>query len=379
MKTSTVLLWSAVALSLASAAEAGLPFDQPATDLVTVIRGQTPTFQYEDPILGAPEPLAAPTTPEVYPNGGSFESLGTPAPQAAPFSYDPFNIEQAQPLPYGAPPGPTFGTVGPQPFRYGWTSRYDIAFLPRESVKQGFGEFEVLELNAQMKHTTPTASGWIFSVAPEFGRRGWEGPNPPPARPVDLPEAAYHFATDLELQTPANGPLSVQFGFTPQINSDLERHLTSDAWYFDGRGIVFYRVSPMLTLGVGAMYWDRLHDRWIPYGGIIYVPDDRREYRLMFPESRISHFIGTPLGIPAWAYVRGEYHVEAYEIDRETINDQGEVELIDWRVLIGLRTDSGGVGAFAEAGWVFGRHVNFNTTPGFDVSSGFIARAGVRF
>ena len=182
------------------------------------------------------------------------------------------------------------------------------------------------------------------------------------------------------METPANSsPYSVQIGFTPQINSDLEHNLTSDAFYWDGRGIVFCRASPTLTVGLGIMYWDRLHDHVLPYGGIIYTPDDRREYRLMFPESRASRFLGAPFGVPTWIYARAEYHVEAYEIHRERLGRRGEVELIDGRFLAGFRFDSGSVGSFVEAGCVAGRHVNFDATPGVDVSSGFLARAGLRF
>ena len=226
MKTFAVLLYLLCALGASSLARAEMPLP------LTIVRGQTPTFQSEDPILGVPEPFGSgPTTaPEVYPNGGAVSPFTLPS-QQPPLTYDPFLVDPAQTTPYGGglPGSTTFGTAGPQPFRYGWQSRYDVTYLPREDVKQGFGGLEIFEFNSEWEYTTPTRTGWIFSVTPEFGLRTWEGPSPPPARPVHLPGSAFHFATDLELQTPANGPFSVQLGFTPQINSDLERHLTSDA------------------------------------------------------------------------------------------------------------------------------------------------------
>lgn len=386
MKTLLVFLCGLAALAPYATADDGMLAARYSVDLPIVVRGQTPTFRYDEPILGAPEPFGPPTAtpPEVYPNGGTVSpfSGGTvgPLPQP-PLTYDPFLVQPSDPAPFrpGFPGGVMLGANGPQPYRFGWTQRYDIGYLPESNVTGDLGEFEVFEFNAAMEYTEPQAAGWIGSIAPEFGLRTWEGPEGRPGFPVDLPGSVFHFGLDFELETPANAPYSVQLGFTPQINSDLERDLTSTAWYWDGRGIVLFRASPRLTIGVGALYWDRLHDRVLPYGGIIYVPDDRREYRIMFPESRASRFIGTPMGVPTWLYARAEYHVEAYEIFRERLGRQGEVELIDWRFLAGFRTDSGYVGSFAEAGWVLGRHVNFDTTPGFDVSSGFIARAGLRF
>jgi hypothetical protein len=144
--------------------------------------------------------------------------------------------------------------------------------------------------------------------------------------------------------------------------------------------MAFFRPDAYMTYVFGAGYWDRVNDKVIPYAGIIWTPDDRWEYRLVFPDPRISYFCGNELGLGCWLYVRAEYHIEAYEIQLPTTGGREQVEVEDWRALIGIRKDNGWAGMFLEAGWVFGRNVAYlNGTPGFDPTTGFITRAGVHF
>ena len=129
------------------------------------------------------------------------------------------------------------------------------------------------------------------------------------------------------------------------------------------------------------MYWDRVDDIVIPYGGLIYR-DDYWEWQLMFPETRVSLFLGNEGNCSKWLYARGEYHVESWGVSRQfgaaTADD--EVQLEDYRILIGLKMDSGYYNWFFEGGWVLNREVTFDSTaPGFDLDTGFIGQIGLRF
>ena len=55
-----------------------------------------------------------------------------------------------------------------------------------------------------------------------------------------------------------------------------------------------------------------------------------------------------------WLYVSAEYHVEAYEIGLEPTGGRDQIELSDWRLMLGLRMDRGGLSMFIEGGIVFG-------------------------
>ena len=278
-------------------------------------------------------------------------------------------------------PGLAFGAVGPQPYRFGWTSRFDVGYLSDESVHGGAasGKFGVMEANAAWRYTTGSPAGMsnlIFSWTPEVNYRSWSGPSNP-----GLPANAYRFASDFELATPGNNPISLQLGFTPAFVTDFSANPTSDAVNYDARGVLFLRTSPEFMFALGAAYWKRVDDIIIPYAGVVWTPNDYWELRLMFPKSRISYFLGNWWGASTWAYGGVEYNVEAYQINLQSPGGPEEkIQIRDYRALFGLRAEGGGVTAFVEAGWVFARDVSFlHGTPGFDIDSGFIGRVGLRF
>lgn len=301
-------------------------------------------------------------------------------PQGAPYGADPF----LGGAPYGVQPlDPTltFGAVGPQPYRFGWSSRYDIGFLPSSGVSGGGaqGDFSIFEFNSAWRYTTGWPAGFpqtIFSVTPEFNYRSWSGPSVP-----NLPPNVFRFGGDLELASPGNNPFSYQLGFTPAYVSDLDANPNSDSFNYDVRGVVFVRASPTLMIALGAALWHRVDNIVIPYAGVVWTPNDYWELRLLFPKSRIGYFLGNWWGSAAWVYGGLEYTVEAYQIGLESPSGEDEkIQIADYRAVFGLRSEGGGVTGFVEAGWVFDRNVEFaNGTPGFDIDTGFIARLGLRF
>ncbi|MBI1314904.1 hypothetical protein GC176_26715 [bacterium] len=283
---------------------------------------------------------------------------------------------------FGGPPpaATTRGINGPQPFRFGWTSKFDVGFLPKEGVSGSgtSGKLSIFEFNSELRYTMPTPLQWIFSFAPQFNMRLWDGPTTP-----GLPADVYRFGSDIQLTSPTWGPYTFELAFTPSLNSSFETSLSSDAWNFDGRGAAFVRVNPQWLVMLGALYWDRVHDRVLPYAGVVYTPNDYVEIRATFPRADINFFIGTPWGVPQWFYVAGEYHVEAYQIEDSKLR-RDQLEIQDWRAVLGIRSEYAGMTSFLEGGWVFGRKGEFlhavgGTPETFNIASGFIVRAGLRW
>lgn len=177
--------------------------------------------------------------------------------------------------------------------------------------------------------------------------------------------------------------------FNPSINTDLHQTLTREAYNFDGRGIFIWQLDPHFQLALGAGFWDRVRDRVVPYAGFVWLPDDRWEFRIMWPQSRIQYYWGNHMGEDVWLYVNGEYHIESYQIGSSVFDPAApapgiasradQVEFEDYRILIGLRKSNPIMSGFIEGGWVFGRHVNQRFGPDFQVNSGFIGRIGIRF
>jgi len=361
------------------------------------VRGQTPTYD-DNPYYGSPggvpggETYAQPGLGVEGFQGAPYgDPYGAPAgpgmPGAAPFQMSPYGSDPFLGQPGGDVCGDgCYGVFGPQPFHYGWQSFYDVGWLPKESTGGVPGKFEVLEFNMAWRYTTPTPSGMIFAWTPQGNIRLWSGPTgePPPAAMmppigVALPGQVYRIASDFELTIPA-GPWSAQLGFTPAVVSDFEDNLSSDGYSFDGRGVLFYRASPAWMFAFGAAYWDRVKDRVIPYAGVVWTPNDRWEFRLLFPKSRISWFLGSYNGVAWWFYGSGEFNVEAYEVKIENTGVKDRIEVSDWRLLLGIRTESAGISTFIEGGWVIDRHAHFKgPTTDFGIDDGWLLRAGLRF
>ena len=142
----------------------------------------------------------------------------------------------------------------------------------------------------------------------------------------------------------------------------------------------FFKTSPTLTVALGALYWDRVDDRLLPYAGVIWLPNDRWELRLVFPDPRISYFVGHIWNRPTWVYARAEYNVEAYEVEVPP-GTGNQLELEDWRILFGARKEQVWGETFLEAGWVVDRSVSYSNSAasGFDVGDAFIFRGGLRY
>ena len=323
-----------------------------------------------------------------------------PAQQVQPF------FQSISPAPFATAPPPgsvsTWGANGPQPYRLGYSLWADLGWLPnRPTSLPGGGKFEVFEANLGLNHTIPTWwSPWLFSLEHQLGYRSWSGPisvDPAAAGDpdrVDLPSSVYRLGWDLRFETPLNSqfaPFALTLAFNPSINSDFDQQLSRDALNFDGRGILVWQLDPRFRVALGAEFWDRVRDRVVPHVGFVWLPDDRWEFNIMWPQSRIQYYCGNYMGEDVWLYASGEYHVESYQIGSSTfapappapggavVSRTDQVELEDYRILIGLRKSNPIMSGFIEGGWVFGRDVDQRFGPDFSISSGFIGRVGIRF
>ena len=400
----TTLFCLIAATSLAAAPDSQ-PSLYPATSpFEYAIRGQSP-----DPFFpGAGTPNAGgvatqttysgefttspmiPATPTAYQGGmpGAYPSQGMNSFYTTPIAptYDPFlsqaPLSTASPYgPYGGAPTAAYGLNGAQPYRFGWTDRFSAGYIFGSSVedKNGVdgGDMSVFELDIIKDYVTQSAGGYIWKFSPEFNYREWNGPGAP-----NLPPNVFRVAGGIELTTPKHGPWTAQLGFTPQIASDFRDNLNSNAWMFDADIKLFFQQSPTTTWAIGALYWDRVDQIILPYGGLIWTPNQHWEWRLVFPNPRVDIFLGNWMYGPTWLYVGGEYHVESYQVAIDPTDYQDQIQLRDWRAFVGLRSDNGNFASFLEVGVVFGRDAEFrrnDITAGFDTDPGLLLRGGFRF
>jgi len=278
--------------------------------------------------------------------------------------YNPFNGSQF-----------AYGPGRYQPYILGWYCRDEVSAMPASRTVGTPGSLQIIEWNSDVRYAYAFRPDLMFTWAGGWNSRWWSGPTAP-----QLPYGFDNLYSDFELAWHPTGRWSGLVGVTPQINSDFERSLNSNAIMVDGRAIGFYRASPNLMFAFGAAYWNRVRDRIVPYAGVIWSPADRWELRLLFPKSRISYFAGNYRGCDVWCYTSAEYNVEAYQADIQDTRVKDRIEMSDYRVLAGVNGQYRMIAPFLEGGWVFDRHVRFReSTPGFGIQDGFIVRLGARY
>lgn len=348
----------------------------------------TGTFQPSDPANAFPEMSGQITSPDI--SMPPYDDTTTWNAFAPPLTSDPF-VGQPGAAPYapyspyqqGIPQGMyAYGANPANPYRLGWSNRLDASWLPNGSV-QGApagvnGALDIFGIDYRLANSAPVAPGWILNWTNQFSWRNWNGIG----GTLELPNNVFRFGMDFELETPKNGPYSISLGITPSINTDFDSDAFSEGFQLDGRGILFMQLDQYWTLGLGAQYWDRVQSLVIPWAGLIYR-DDYWEWQLMYPEARVSLFLGNEAYWSKWIYVRAEYHVEAYGVNRTYagVNADDQFQLDDKRILLGMKMDAGLYSWVIEGGWVFDRHARFDnpSVPDFDLGTGFVGQIGLRY
>ncbi len=362
------------------------------SSVTTPAPGTSQTLQYSPYESGSIISTPDPSLP-IYQDSTTWNAFSPPVmadpflqpgygAQASPYApYSPYTPYQSNVPPQGAF---GYGANPPQPYRFGWQNRVDVSWMPATSVQSNApgtgaaGDQGIFGVDYDLAYGSPFVPGWVLNWTNQFAYRNWNGPS---AGNVGLPSDLFRFGMDFEMETPASGPFSVSLGVTPSINTDFNSDVWGDGFQLDARGILFMKLDQFWTLGLGVMYWDRVDSIILPYAGLIYR-DDYWEWQLMFPEAKVSLFLGNEAYWSKWAYIRGEYHVEAYGVETTYggTSFDNKVQIADYRILGGFKMDGGLYSWFFEGGWVFDRQVKFDkTVPGYDLNNGFIGQIGLRY
>ncbi len=347
------------------------------------IRGQSP-----GPILLPPDgsttvyqqPSLAPGSVLMDSNVGA----GMPYNQAypSPVPYDPWSVGGASGVyPNGVTPGP-FGLNGPQPYRFNsWTERLDAFYMASTGTSSpNLGSFGMSGVDFNKDCPIPLPGNWVLTPSMDYGGRFLQGPNGALTN-SHLPGNMHRFGLGLKIASPLTYGWGFEAAVEPWLATDFGRAPTSKAFLFDGHLAALWQVSPQTMWIFGVSYWDRVDKIILPYGGLVWTPNDYWEFRLIFPKPRITAFIGAPLGVPTWLYASGEYHVEAYEVNTLAgANSNALVQFSDIRAMGGIRWETPRVTTFLEAGYIFDRKVKFDRSGGnFSINSGFMTHVGLRF
>lgn len=167
---------------------------------------------------------------------------------------------------------------------------------------------------------------------------------------------------------------------TPGYYSDY-RIGDADAFRITGKGLVIYDAVPeKWQLVGGVVYLGRDSLKILPVGGAIWTPNDWVKLELIFPKPKLAAMFNRGMGYEDWTYLMADYGGNTYSIRRAN-GDADKVTLQDFRIIGGIeRRLDGGAGYRLEAGYIFGRRVDYLYYGGdFEPQDTFLVRAGITF
>ena len=272
------------------------------------------------------------------------------------------------------------GVVAPQKL-----SAYKSGFFQKLSFSAawvgtgGVGDLGITEIDTALSVAIPAPiREWPMLITPGYNVRYLDGPNGPPGS--DLPPRLNEAYVDFMWLPTFVHRHTLMLAVAPSYFSDFEAD-HDKAFRLTGKALWIYDWKPEeLQLVVGVLYLNRDNVRLLPAGGAIWCPSDWAKFELLFPKPKLALRYNAGPGFEDWVFGTAEFGGNTWSIERENgMPDQ--VTLLDYRILGGIeRKLNGGAGYRLEAGYVFGRSVEYSSNVGnFDPSDTFIVRGGVTY
>ena len=216
---------------------------------------------------------------------------------------------------------------------------------------------------------------WPLLITPGYNMLLLEGPGV-----TDLPPRLNTAYVDFMWVPQIINRYTLVLAVAPSVFSDFQAN-DADMFRLTGKALVVYDWAPdRLQFIAGVLYLNRDNVRLLPAGGVIWTPNDWMRYELIFPKPKLAVRFHADDGLEDWLYTTAEFGGNTWSIERETgLHDN--VTYLDYRVLVGVeRKLNGGAGYRLEAGYVFGRSIEFESGIGdFEPLDSFIVRGGLTF
>ena len=234
-----------------------------------------------------------------------------------------------------------------------------------------------LELWSVFGFPCPTRK-WPLAVTPGFGVHFFDKPIR-----ADLPGEVYDAYVEFRWLPRLSPWLKLDLGVTPGWYSDFQQG-SRDALRISGYGAGILTCTPTFRLMLGLAYLDRKDVEFLPLGGLIWTPNEDTRFELVTPRPRIARRVYWSAGrrddLEDWLYVVGEFGGGAWAIRRANGSDD-TIAYHDYRILFGAeRKRIGGLTARIEAGYVFGRKLEYGSaSPDVKPDDTVLVRAGLTY
>jgi hypothetical protein len=180
---------------------------------------------------------------------------------------------------------------------------------------------------------------------------------------IDVPPRLYDVGMDLMWRKQFNDRWGTMVAVRPAMASDFET--SQDAFRITGRALATWQWVPeRLSLLFGVVYLDRNDLPILPGVGLIWTPTPDWRLDLIFPRPKLARrLVFLPRQREDWVYLGGALGGRTWSVERQPgVPDQ--LTLRDYRLYLGWeRIVDGGSGLFVEAGYVFGRELEYEVLP----------------
>jgi len=180
---------------------------------------------------------------------------------------------------------------------------------------------------------------------------------------VDTPPRLYDVGVDFMWRKQFNDRWGSMVAVRPAMASDFQT--SQDALRITGRALATWQWVPeRLSLLFGVVYLDRNDLPVLPGVGLIWTPTPDWRLDLIFPRPKLARrLVFLPRQREDWVYLGGSLGGRTWAVERQPgVTDQ--LTLRDYRLYLGWeRIVEGGGGLFVEAGYVFGRELEYELLP----------------
>ena len=147
-----------------------------------------------------------------------------------------------------------------------------------------------------------------------------------------------------------------------------------------------WNYNPRTQLMLGCAWLDRTDYNWLPFGGLIWEPDNMEvRFELLFPNPKIAKRVrwwGSAVGndVSDWVYAAGELAGDCWALKNDA-GQTGTIAYRDYRLMLGYeRKATCGLHVAVEAGGLFARNYRDSITgEDHSVDSGFFLRVKARY
>lgn len=351
-----------------------------------LIRGQASSDSYWTAVQSKPYYLAQSTSgataADLAPELGATSSPAISSTSVAPpmdvGTLTPSSGTIAPPCP--TDPNPNFFEEPVQTMKRFWEgTSASYTFIPK-SGDQGLGlnDFSFkMQFNFPCKfipHANQDGVSGYWYVSPEFGLQLWSEPG---GQRYEMPsqtfDAALAFGSQPQFTKDFGADLWIRLGVASSF-----KKVNCDAFFIRGGGLGSLRINDQVTAVAGVIYYDRNHYKLLPSGGVKWVPNEKNEWLLVFPNPRLSRYIANLNETKWWAYLQGDIGG-----GRWLIKDQGKtfnVDYNDYRVGLGVKFDCpSGFNGFFEVGGAFGRELYSDGYAWFKPKNSVYLKGGIAF